>query len=75
MELDTTMRALQALEALGKCVIVHGDSEDSLVSALVLVPSGAGNTYFYMFLLSSAYELSNHVHADVNTVQGVKFAM
>lgn len=36
LEIDTTLKALQALEALGKCVIVHGDSEDALVSYLTL---------------------------------------
>lgn len=30
LEMDTTMRALQALQTLGKCIIVEGDSEDAL---------------------------------------------
>lgn len=38
LEPDTTMRALQALEALGKCAIVHGDSNDSMVSSPVIGP-------------------------------------
>lgn len=37
LEMDTTMRALQALQTLGKCIIVEGDSEDALVSYLVSV--------------------------------------
>lgn len=36
LEPDTTMRALQALEAIGKCAIVQGDSSDSMVSYRIL---------------------------------------
>lgn len=36
LELDTTIRALQALETLGKCAIVQGDSQDALVSLLLV---------------------------------------
>lgn len=34
LELDTTMRALQALEVEGKCAIMEGDVNDGLVSYL-----------------------------------------
>ncbi|CAN8061564.1 unnamed protein product [Agarophyton chilense] len=30
LELDTTMKALQALEAIGKCIIIRGDGDDGL---------------------------------------------
>lgn len=44
LELDTTIRALQALEALGKCAIVQGDSDDSLVCILLLIVTGTIHT-------------------------------
>lgn len=33
LEIDTMMKALQALEAIGKCRIVQGDGDEALVSS------------------------------------------
>jgi hypothetical protein len=38
LELDTTIRALQALETDGKCAIIQGDAGDALVSFLTGQP-------------------------------------
>lgn len=32
LELDTTIKSLQALAVIGKCVLVKGDSDEGLVS-------------------------------------------
>lgn len=59
LEMDTTLKALQALEAIGKCIVVRGDSEDALVSYEVLVLQRIAKLTIPYF---------------ISLVQGVKFA-
>lgn len=71
LEMDTMMKALQALEAIEKCRIIMGEGDEALVSQIILQRHVLSNLPLRGSICNFLTAFECILHA---TKQGVKFA-